>query len=316
MEELAAKVKARAIALGFHRVGIASAEPFAEAEEQVLEWIREGYKGEMNWITEERACRSCRPGELLPGARSIISVAVSYVSRDEVHLRRDGRPTGRVARYAWGRDYHDALVSRLRRLAAALSEIAGRPVHSRVLVDTAPFLDREAAVRAGIGFRGKNTNLLVPGLGSFVFLGSIVSDLELPPDPPLKKDCGSCRLCIDACPTGAIVDPFKVDARRCIAYLTIENRGPIPPDLRPALGDWVFGCDICQEVCPWNRKARPIAWPEFSPSSGVGSRLDLLELVEMTEEQYREKFRGSPVKRAGWAGLRRNAAAVLMNLGR
>jgi epoxyqueuosine reductase len=239
----------------------------------------------------------------------LIVVGVSYRTVEPT----DG-PGGRVARYAWGGDYHDAMKSRLRLLAAFLSEQAGRTVKSRTFVDDGPLVERDAAVRAGLGFRGKNTNVLTP-IGSFVFLGALLTDVALDFDTPVAKDCGSCRLCIDACPTDALDEAYHLAAERCIAYLTIEHRGPIDAELRPKLGEWVFGCDICQEVCPYNAstRGRPPGWTEFEPR--LGTRRDLLALLELDDEAFRQTFRGSPIKRAKRRGLARNAALALGNGG-
>jgi epoxyqueuosine reductase len=203
---------------------------------------------------------------------------------------------------------------RLRELAAWLAGQVGRDVRSRAFVDDGPLVERDAAVRAGLGFRGKNTNLLTP-IGSFVFLGALLTDVELELDRPLPKNCGSCRLCIDACPTQALDQAYHLAAERCIAYLTIEHHGPIAEELRPQLGEWVFGCDVCQEVCPYNAstRQRPRGWPEFEPRSGT--RFDLHQLVALDEATFRERFRGSPIKRTRRRGLVRNAALALGNLG-
>ncbi len=307
---LADALKAQARALGFHLVGITSPEPFPEAELDITRWLGEGHQGEMGWLNEARTRLATRPQELLPGARSLIVVGVSYRTVEPA----DG-PGGRVARYAWGGDYHDAMKSRLRSLAAFLSEKAGRTVKSRTFVDDGPLVERDAAIRAGLGFRGKNTNLLTP-IGSYVFLGALLTDLELAFDSPRPKDCGSCRLCIDACPTDALDEAYHLAAERCIAYLTIEHRGPIDADLRPKLGEWVFGCDICQEVCPYNAstRGRPSGWPEFEPR--LGTRLDLPAILELDDEAFRQTFRGSPIKRAKRRGLARNAALALGNRAR
>jgi epoxyqueuosine reductase len=263
----------------------------------------------MAWLNEARTRLATRPAELLPGAKSLIVVGVSYRTVEPT----DG-PGGRVARYAWGGDYHAAMKSRLRLLAAFVSEQAGRTVKSRTFVDDGPLVERDAAVRAGLGFRGKNTNVLTP-IGSFVFLGALLTDVALDFDTPVAKDCGSCRLCIDACPTDALDEAYHLAAERCIAYLTIEHRGPIDAELRPKLGDWVFGCDICQEVCPYNAstRGRPPGWAEFEPR--LGTRRDLPALLELDDEAFRQTFRGSPIKRAKRRGLARNAALALGNRG-
>src|SRR5712691_7030950 len=304
---LADDLKVKARELGFHLVGITSPEPFPEAELDITRWLGEGHQGEMGWLNEARTRLATRPSELLPGAKALIVVGVSYRTVEPA----DG-PGGRVARYAWGGDYHDAMKTRLRLLAAFLSMQAGRPVKSRTFVDDGPLVERDAAVRAGIGFRGKNTNVLTP-IGSFVFLGALLTDVDLDFDTPVPKDCGSCRLCIDACPTDALDEAYHLAAERCIAYLTIEHRGPIDAELRPKLGEWVFGCDICQDVCPHNAstRGRPRGWSEFEPR--IGTRLDLGRLLELDDEGFRQTFRGSPIKRAKRRGLARNAALAMGN---
>jgi epoxyqueuosine reductase len=306
---LTSDVKEYARKIGFHLVGITSPEPFPIAELDITRWLGEGHQGEMAWLNEARTRLATRPAELLPGAKSLIVVGVSYRTVEPT----DG-PGGRVARYAWGGDYHDAMKSRLRLLAAFVSEQAGRTVKSRTFVDDGPLVERDAAVRAGLGFRGKNTNVLTP-IGSFVFLGALLTDVALDFDTPVAKDCGSCRLCIDACPTDALDEAYHLAAERCIAYLTIEHRGPIDAELRPKLGDWVFGCDICQEVCPYNAstRGRPPGWAEFEPR--LGTRRDLAALLELDDEAFRQTFRGSPIKRAKRRGLARNAALALGNRG-
>ncbi len=304
---LADDLKVKARELGFHLVGITSPDPFPEAELDITRWLGEGHQGEMAWLNEARTRLATRPAELLPGAKALIVVGVSYRTVEP----GDG-PGGRVARYAWGNDYHDAMKARLRLLAAFLSEQAGRPTKSRAFVDDGPLVERDAALRAGIGFRGKNTNVLTP-IGSFVFLGALLTDVDLDFDTPVAKDCGSCRLCIDACPTNALDEAYHLAAERCIAYLTIEHRGPIDAELRPKLGEWVFGCDICQEVCPYNAsvRGRPRGWVEFEPR--LGTRLDLPALLELDDQAFRQTFRGSPIKRAKRRGLARNAALALGN---
>jgi len=223
-------------------------------------------------------------------------------------------PRGRISRYAWGEDYHKVMEPRLHRLASFL--LSRGATVARYYVDTGPVIDRAAARRAGLGWYGKNTLIITRrGHGSWVFLGEILTDLALPPDAPDEGDCGRCRLCLDACPTGAIVSPYMVDARRCISYLTIEHRGPIPRELRPAIGDHIFGCDICQVVCPHNAKTAAQMHPEFAPRPGTGSRPLLLPLLNITEEEFQRRFRGSPVKRTRRGGLRRNVAVALGNLG-
>ena len=232
-------------------------------------------------------------------------------NRNPAHPEPVEGPTGKIARYARGRDYHRVMKRKMRSLVAELSLQLDTDIAARWYVDDGPMLDRAAAARAGLGWFGKNTNLLTSQLGSWVFLGQIITNLALTPDPPSQKTCGSCVRCIDACPTGAIVAPYVVDNTRCISYLTIENRGPIPPELRPQILDWVFGCDICQEVCPVNRKAQPTTEPAFN-RAGL-SMVDLVELLEMDEAEFRQRFAGTPVMRAKRIGLQRNACVALGN---
>jgi epoxyqueuosine reductase len=304
---LTSELKAYANRVGFHLVGITSPEPFPKAELDITKWLAEGHQAEMAWLNVARTRLATRPKELLPEAQSLIVVGVSYRTAEP-----DGGPGGRVARYAWGRDYHDALKSRLKLLEAFLAARAQRPVRSRIFVDSGPLVERDAAVRAGLGFRGKNTNLLT-SIGSFVFLGALLTDVQLDFDRPIEKSCGTCRLCIDACPTDALDEAYHLAAERCIAYLTIEHRGPIDAELRPKLGEWVFGCDICQDVCPYNAstRGRPRGWAEFEPR--FGTRLDLANVMAMDDEAFRATFRGSPIKRAKRRGLVRNAALALGN---
>ena len=316
-EEMQTVLTACARELGLELVGVTSAAPFRGAERTARERIRQGLMGDLPWYTEERVRRGTRPRELLSGAESIISVAVSYLpepmSAEIVGEGADGL-RGRVARYAWGRDYHNVLKKRLRQFVAMLSERLERPIRSMVYVDDGPMLDREVARRAGVGFFGKNTNILT-GIGSWVFLGQVITDLELPLDKPLRKSCGSCTACMPACPTGAIVAPYVIDSNKCIAYLTIEHRGPIPQKLRPLIGDRVFGCDICQEVCPVNvTRGKPTGEPAFRAPQEF-STLGLLEVLTLDEEGFRQRFQGSPIRRARRVGLQRNACVVLGNLG-
>jgi epoxyqueuosine reductase len=305
-------VKARAAELGFDLVGIASAEPFDADLQRTLAWIEQGLHGTMGWITPERTRRACHPDDLLPGARSIVVVGASYAGPEPA--LHDRRPRGRVARYARGADYHDVMKARLAELAASVRDLGGNGTRTRAFVDSSPLPERAVAVRAGLGFVGKNTNLLTARAGSWLLLGALLTDLTLPPDPPLDRDCGRCRLCLDACPTDAFPAPYVLDANRCISYLTIELRGPIPRDLRPAVGDHVFGCDVCQDVCPWNRADRRPGWPELSGGTDAGRPL-LSDLLALDDASFRERYRRSPVWRTKRRGLLRNAAVALGNVG-
>lgn len=322
--EATARAKEYALELGFDLVRITSAEEFAGAREVALARIQEGLLDGLPWYNAGRVARGSRPRELLPGARSIICLGLNYYPEDSEGSEHpeppdplnpsSGEPAlvGKIARYARGRDYHRVIKQRMRAYVAGLAVRLGGEIAARWYVDDGPMLDRAAAARAGLGWFGKNTNILTGGLGSWVFLGQVITDLELDPDPTLQKTCGSCVRCIDACPTGAIVAPYVIDNARCISYLTIENRGPIPRDLRPLLLDWVFGCDICQEVCPVNRKARPTAEPSFG-NRGLAV-VDLVEILQLSEEAFRARFRGTPILRAKRVGLQRNACVALGNL--
>ena len=312
MDALKRQVVEHARELGFDLVGVASAESFSHDEEIALERLRTGLMDGLPWYTSARVQRGCSPQELMPGARSIITVGMSYYARDEDgEARVDAK--GKVARYAWGDDYHAVMKSRLEVLVEGLSRRLRHPIAARWYVDDGPMLDRAVAQRGGIGWFGKNTNILTSSHGSWVFLGQVITDLELEPDPPLKKTCGECVRCIDACPTGAIVAPYVIDNARCISYLTIENRGPIPRHLRPLMYDWVYGCDICQDVCPVNVKAAYTKEQAFQARRFPS--MDLVALLEMTEDEFRERFRHSPVKRAKRVGLQRNACVALGNTG-
>jgi epoxyqueuosine reductase len=280
----------------------------------LLERIDAGLMAGLPWFTPERARLSCRPEDLLPGARAIVVLAASYLTPAPAAPNGDA-PRGRVARYAWGQDYHAVLKRRAHELATAIGARLGREAAARVFVDTSPLPERAVAQRAGLGWTGKSTNVMVKGLGSWVFLAAIALDVELPEGEPLATHCGSCDLCIRACPTGALSDSYTLDNSRCISYLTIEHRGSIPADLRPLMGDWVFGCDVCQEVCPVNRKAEVIDDPAFAAPDAWRAAPPLTELLAMDVETYQVRFRGTAVKRAKRNGLRRNAAIALGNAG-
>jgi epoxyqueuosine reductase len=303
-------IRAQAFGLGFDLTGIATLGSM-ETAPHFEQWLERGYAGDMHylpkWAHKRRDSRL--PYE---GVRSAIVVAMSYGGRE---------PSGPVARYARGDDYHDVLDAKLRELHAWLRTELGRDVRGRAYVDTGPLLERDLARRAGLGWFGKNTNLINPTLGSFFFLGALLVDLELAPDEPFASDhCGTCTRCIDACPTNAIVEPLVLDATKCISYLTIEAKGEIPLVLREFVGELIYGCDICQDVCPWNEKfsrALPQASP-FAPRAAIAgkdARTLARELLAMTQEEFSEKFRRSPMKRAKLSGLKRNAAVVLDNLG-
>ena len=332
MTDLKSIVTAHAFACGFDLVGVTGASDFVADRLAALERIRDGQMEGLPWYTESRVLRGTTPAELLPGARSIVCLGLSYWldNRPEGQGRpstssgrtddvAEPKRTGRVARYAWVRDYHRVMKRRMRGFVRGLEQELNSTVAARWYVDDGPMLDRAAANRAGIGWFGKNTNVLNPQFGSWVFLGQVITDLDLEPDPPLKKSCGECVRCIVDCPTGAIVAPYVVDNARCISYLTIENRGPIPHELRPLMGDWVFGCDICQDVCPVNGKAKragqpiPLAGPGGNARSST--ELDLVELLGMSEESFHGRFAGTSIMRAKRVGMQRNACVALGNAG-
>ena len=312
MGTLERSIKAYATELGFDVVRITTAEPFLRDGAAAIERVRDGLMDGLPWYTEERVRRANHPEALLSGARSIISLAMSYLTGEPTP--GDPGPTGKVARYAWGDDYHGVIKKRLRRFVEGLSKRLDRPVRSRIFVDDGPMNDRAAAARAGVGWFGKNTNILTPSHGSWVLLAQAITDLDLEPDQPLAKTCGDCVRCIDACPTGAIVAPYVIDNTRCISFLTIELRGSIPRELRPLVGDWVFGCDICQDVCPVNRKAGNSLEPAFRQRHDFGAPA-LLPLLALDDRAFRERFRDSPIRRAKRAGLQRNVCVALGNIG-
>jgi len=309
---LAREVKDEARAAGFDLCGITTSAPFDLEGRALADWVDRGYHGDMGYMARN-APRSSDPRTVVPDARALVVVGLYYGGHEDGAADGTEGPRGRISRYAQGEDYHVVMEPRLRRLAEFLLNRGAR--EARYYVDTGPVIDRAAAKRAGIGWFGKNTLIITrQGYGSWVFLGEILTDLPLPPDRRDDGDCGRCRLCLDACPTGAIVAPYMVDARRCISYLTIEHRGPIPRELRPAIGDHIFGCDICQVVCPHNTKTSTGGHGEFAPRPDVGTRPALLPLLNITEEEFRTRFDGSAVRRAKRGGLRRNVAVALGNL--
>ena len=276
---------------GFDIVRFTTADAFSRDEAAALQRIRDGHMDGFSWYTEERVRRANRPQELLEGAQSVISLALSY-NTGEPHLS-NGQLRGKIARYAWGDDYHDVIKKRLREFASRLPEITGYKVNTRIFVDDGPMNDRAAAARSGIGWFGKNTNILTQSHGSWVFLAQVITDIPLEFDAPLKKTCGRCSLCIPACPTGAIVAPYVIDNKRCISYLTIELRGAIPRELRPLMGDWVFGCDICQDVCPVNRKTQGSLEPAFRQRHDFAAPA-LIPLLELDQAAFSAALSAQP----------------------
>lgn len=298
---------------GFDLVGIAGVQPFSEAERATRRWLAAGMAAGMRWITDERVALSCDPSRLLSNARSIVTLGKHYLPPREGADSSQVGPRGRIARYAQGHDYHDVFPPRMARFVDRMAERLGWRPSTRFFVDSSPLVEKPAAVRSGIAFYGKNGCILTPHHGSWILLAEILTDLDLEPDRPLRKNCGRCTICIDRCPTGAIVEPYVVDARRCISYITIEHKGPIPLELRPRMGGWIFGCDVCQEVCPWNGLAQPMEDPAFVPRVGVGSNPALIPLLGLDTRGFKELFGRSPILRSKRRGFLRNVAVALGN---
>ena len=308
-DALTARARTLAREVGFDLVGVASPDPPPELA-HFAAWLARGHAGEMAYLTGQ-ADRRSDLRVAFPWARSVIAVGLQY---DTPHpYSTEEQAEGWIARYAWGDDYHDVLKTLLERLVERLAAEVGA-FQSRTYVDTGPIVERAYAAAAGLGAWGKNTCLLHPEHGSWFFLGEAVTDLPLVPDQPRPDMCGSCTACLDACPTGALPAPYELDATRCISYLTIEVKGAIPEERREGLGRHVFGCDICQDVCPWNRKRRHRGGAPFEPREGLVAP-DLARLAGLSDEAFRETFRRSPVKRAKRRGLLRNVAVALGNSG-
>lgn len=304
--ELTQQLKAQAYSLGFALAGACPARPAAGIS-QLEQWLAAGYAGSMNYLADRLEAYR-HPDAVLPGVQSLLMLSLPYegTSRQAVAAGQ-----GKVARYAWGeRDYHDVIHEKLKRLKQVAAELAPEGAF-RGVVDTAPLLEREFAQLAGLGWTGKNTLLIHPDRGSYFFLAALLTDQLLDYDRPFTSDhCGTCRACLDACPTDAFPQPYVLDASRCISYLTIEHRGPIPESLRTQWDDWVFGCDVCQEVCPWNRKARSVVEPTLRHQPEQDP-LDLLPLFSLDDEAFRQRFRKTPFWRSRRSGLLRNAAILL-----
>jgi epoxyqueuosine reductase len=301
-------LKAHAYGLGFDLVGITTLGPMGTAA-AFDSWIDRGYAGEMEYLPRGAAKR--RDSRLpVAGATSAIVVGLNYGGRE---------PAGPVARYARGDDYHELMMARLDELHRRLETDAGRPIRGKAYVDTGPILERDLARRAGLGWFGKNTNLLNPRIGSFFFIGVLLVELDLAPDAPFETDrCGTCTRCLDACPTDAFVEPHVLDATKCISYITIEARGAIPPEQREKIGSLIYGCDICQDVCPWNiRFSQDLREPSFRPRQVLAgdARAVAARILSMDDEGFRHEFKDSAMKRAKRRGLARNAATVLGNVG-
>jgi epoxyqueuosine reductase len=311
IDALALRIKAWSAELGFQQAGIAGATLAAD-EARLQEWLDRGWHGEMDYM-QRHGTRRSRPGELVPGTLRVISVRMDYLPADGLDAQAvlDNTALGFVSRYALGRDYHKVMRGRLRELAQRISQDIG-PFGHRVFVDSAPVLERALARDAGLGWIGKHTNLLNRHDGSWFFLGEIYTDLPLPVDAPVPGHCGSCQACIEVCPTRAIVGPYRLDARRCISYLTIENPGPIPEEFRAAMGNRIYGCDDCQMVCPWNRYAKRTREPDFAPRHRLDGQT-LTSLFAWSEAQFRERMAGSAIHRIGHERWLRNIAVGLGN---
>jgi epoxyqueuosine reductase len=308
MESLSDRIKSKAIELGFCKVGITRAVALEQEGRLLQEWLSRGYHGTMGWMARNVEQR-VDPKKVLPNAKSVVVVAMNYYTE----ARHSEDPdTGKISRYAWGDDYHEIMLPRLEKLLHSIKQEVPT-VQGKVYVDTGPVMDKVWAGRAGIGWEGKHTNMISREVGSWIFLGEIILDISLEYDEPTADYCGTCTRCIDACPTDAIVEPYVLDSNLCISYLTIEHKGDIPDALSSQFENWIYGCDICQDVCPWNQKfSKPTSDRAFGPRDGNLSP-NLHKLGEMSEEEFRREFRRSPIKRTKHPGLMRNVTAVLKN---
>lgn len=306
-QELSARIKEHAQQLGFEKVGIVPAQALLEEGARLQEWLGAGYHGNMGWM-QTRAEMGTDPTKLFPGARSVIVVAKNYYTPSK---HESASETGKVSRYAWGDDYHDVITSKLRQLLDWIkNEVDG--VDGKICVDIQPMMDKAWAVRAGLGWLGKHTNVITPEFGSWVFIGELLLNIDLDYErEPMDDHCGTCTLCIDACPTQAIVEPYVVDSNKCISYATIELRDPeIPEAIKNNLDGWLYGCDICQDVCPWNRFEQVTDEARFQPREHNVNAV-LADVMALTHDTYVERFRGSAMKRAKLSGLQRNARALM-----
>lgn len=300
-------IRQKAAEIGIDKIGFVAAGPLETEAPRLREWLERGFHGEMAWLERDPSKR-IDPRVLFPGARSIIVAAVNYYTP---HKHTAGPDLGKISRYAWGDDYHDVVREKLIELLNWIKS-ESPDIEGKICIDTAPFMDKAWAVRAGLGWLGKHSNLITKDLGSWVFIGSIILDIELDYDAEIIDDhCGTCTACLDACPTDAIVEPYVVDSRKCISYATIELRDEtLPAEIVPDLEGWLYGCDICQDVCPWNRFEQTTAEGRFEPRIGETS-LGLESLTSMEHGEYVERFRRSAIKRTKLTGLKRNAKALL-----
>lgn len=302
---LTEQIKSKALELGFSKVGIAKAEMLNAESEHLREWLNKGYHASMQWM-EKNIEKRIDPGNIVQNAQSVISVAINYYTSEQ---HRKEAETGKISRYAWGDDYHIHVTKRIETLAQCIKQLAPYS-ENRYYVDTGPMMDKVWASRAGLGWQGKHTNLITKEFGSWVFLGEIISTEKLDYDSPIEDFCGSCTACIDACPTDAIQEPYIVDSNSCISYLTIEHRGEVAESLGEKFDQWIYGCDICQDVCPWNKFQQPTEYKEFEPRiENVNPSLQ--ELKNISQEEFSKRFKNSPIKRTKREGIIRNAAIVI-----
>ena len=304
---LTEQIKTKALELGFHKIGIATAEALSEEGDRLQEWLARGYQASMQWM-EKNTEKRIDPRNIVRDAQSVISVAVNYYTPFQ---HRSANDEGKISRYAWGDDYHDIVTERIQLLFDCIKQMEPA-MEGRYYVDTGPVMDKVWAAKAGIGWQGKHTNLITKEYGSWVFLGEIITNLKLDADTPMEDFCGSCTACIDACPTDAIREPYIVDSNKCISYLTIEHRGQIAESLGRNFEQWVYGCDICQDVCPWNRFQQESGDKEFQPREW-NKNPQLEELQNISQEEFIRRFKGSPIKRTKREGIIRNAAVVQKN---
>ncbi|MFA6540223.1 MAG: tRNA epoxyqueuosine(34) reductase QueG [Bacteroidota bacterium] len=301
---LTEQIKSSAIDLGFHKVGIAKAEALTIEAERLRQWLGRGYHASMQWM-EKNQERRIDPKEVVPDARSVISLALNYYTPIQHTPAGD---EGKISRYAWGDDYHNLVTKRIQMLFESIKLIEPG-FDGLYYVDTGPVMEKAWAARAGIGWQGKHSNIITKEYGSWIFLGEIITNIPLDYDSPMEDFCGSCTACIDACPTDAIREPYVVDSNRCISYLTIEHRGEIAESLGKQFDQWIYGCDICQDVCPWNRFQQATEYDEFQPREGnVNPKLN--DLQSLTQEEFSMRFKNSPIKRTKREGIIRNASIV------
>ncbi len=306
MASLTGRIKTEAYRLGFCGVGVARAERLTQEAVRLREWLDRGYHGTMRWM-ENNLEKRTDPGVIMPGARSVVALALNYYT--DIEHSQDAK-AGKISRYAWGDDYHDVLSEKLATLLDCIRTWEPAVV-GKIYVDTGPMMEKVWAQRAGIGWEGKHTNVITQDHGSWVFLGELILNLELEYDGPATDHCGSCTLCIEACPTQAIVEPYVLDSNLCISYLTIEHRGAIAGELGEHFDRWIYGCDVCQDVCPWNHKfAAVTSLQQFAPRPHTEAP-DITEVSRMTQEEFSAKFKNSPIKRTRLSGLKRNAETVL-----